>query len=252
MRERAVCLLVALAACATAGPPNATGDDDTTHDASVDSGTTPDGSCQNKTWYRDGDEDMHGDPAMTMMACDQPAGMVAAGDDCDDANPGRHPGATELCDGVDNDCNAGAEPCPSSCSIARRPAPDDAKVYLFCTSSTSYTSARSTCISAGMQLVAIESAAENVWVYNTALSRLGDVDYHIGASDLGGEGVWKWEGGAQFWSGDEGGAPVGGRYSNWESGEPNDSSGEDCAEVRAGARWNDHECSDFLRYVCRN
>jgi hypothetical protein len=41
--------------------------------------------------------------------------------DCDDANPNAHPGATETCDGIDNDCNGtiddgvGAPACPLSC-----------------------------------------------------------------------------------------------------------------------------------------
>ncbi|SEL04266.1 Putative metal-binding motif-containing protein [Stigmatella aurantiaca] len=34
-----------------------------------------------------------------------PAGFVGQTGDCDDANAGRHPGALEVCDGQDNDCN---------------------------------------------------------------------------------------------------------------------------------------------------
>jgi hypothetical protein len=251
MRERALCLLMTLASCATAAPNNG-GDDDPRPDASTtDSGPVPDTSCQSKTWYRDVDQDMHGDPATAMMSCTQPVGMTATGDDCDDANPARHPGAAEICDGVDTDCNAGAEPCPSACSPVRRPVPDDAKVYLFCSGFTSWPTARQTCSNAGFQLVQIETASENAWVYQTALSRLGGEDIHIGGTDSGLEGAWMWEAGPQFWSGGSGGSPVGGRYANWEPGEPNDSGNEDCAEMRDFGEWNDDDCFDSQRYVCR-
>src|SRR6185503_16704845 len=32
------------------------------------------------------------------------------GVDCDDTNPNRYPGNTEVCDGIDNDCNGTADP----------------------------------------------------------------------------------------------------------------------------------------------
>ena len=253
MRERALGLLMTLASCAMAAPPNATGDDDTTPDAStpVDGGPTPDTACQAKTWYRDVDQDLHGDPATAMTSCTQPAGMIAAGGDCNDSNPGVHPGATEVCDGVDTDCNPGAEPCPSLCAPLRRPAPDDGKVYLFCSSFSTYATARATCTNAGFQLVQIESASENAWVYQNVSSRLGGEDVHIGGSDSGVEGSWTWEAGPQFWSGGSGGGPVGGRYANWEPGEPNDDGTEDCAEMRDFGEWNDDDCLDDQRYVCR-
>jgi hypothetical protein len=57
------------------------------------------------TWYEDGDEDGYGVATTTMLACAPPAGFVADGSDCDDANPSANPGTDETCDGTDNDCD---------------------------------------------------------------------------------------------------------------------------------------------------
>ncbi len=59
------------------------------------------------TYYRDNDNDAYGDAAISMDTCltPAPAGFVDNSLDCDDANPDIHPGAPELCDGIDNDCN---------------------------------------------------------------------------------------------------------------------------------------------------
>ncbi|MFH1467067.1 MAG: MopE-related protein [Pseudomonadota bacterium] len=56
-------------------------------------------------WYRDGDGDGYGDPAVSAAGCDQPSGYLAEAGDCDDSDPEIHPGATERCDGVDDDCD---------------------------------------------------------------------------------------------------------------------------------------------------
>ena len=57
------------------------------------------------TWYYDSDGDGHGNANVSFVQCEEPAGFVVDGDDCDDANPVTHPGAPEICDGEDNDCN---------------------------------------------------------------------------------------------------------------------------------------------------
>ena len=58
-------------------------------------------------WYQDADGDGFGDDSISQQACEQPASYVALGGDCDDANAGANPAATEICDDddVDEDCN---------------------------------------------------------------------------------------------------------------------------------------------------
>jgi hypothetical protein len=58
------------------------------------------------TWYRDADGDLYGDPASTVEACDRPSGYRANRRDCDDSAAAVYPGATEVCDSVDNDCDS--------------------------------------------------------------------------------------------------------------------------------------------------
>ncbi len=56
-------------------------------------------------WFRDGDGDGYGDSATTSAACSAPLGYVATSSDCDDRDAFVYPGATEQCDGVDDDCD---------------------------------------------------------------------------------------------------------------------------------------------------
>ena len=57
-------------------------------------------------WYADADADGFGERGATgLLACAQPVGAVASADDCNDDSAVIYPGATEVCDGVDNDCD---------------------------------------------------------------------------------------------------------------------------------------------------
>ena len=60
-------------------------------------------------WYADLDGDTHGDMDSATMACVQPADHTAAAGDCDDTDEDVHPGATETCNGVDDDCDGATD-----------------------------------------------------------------------------------------------------------------------------------------------
>lgn len=97
-------------------------------------------------------------------------------------------------------------------------------------------------------LATATSSLENSIVTSTAAGNQA----WLGGSDGTTEGDWRWvtgpEGlensgaGRQFWSGASGGSAVGGAYTNWNSGEPNDSGGnEDALQLGFGTQgqWND-------------
>jgi hypothetical protein len=83
-------------------------DDDCDGAADADDPDLRDGAPE-RSWLADGDGDGAGDPTATFFGCAPPPGFILAatstGDDCDDADPTRHPVAHERCDDVDQDCD---------------------------------------------------------------------------------------------------------------------------------------------------
>ncbi|WP_459212748.1 Ig-like domain-containing protein [Aquimarina rhabdastrellae] len=61
----------------------------------------------NKQYWRDADGDGYGDPNAQgpFSICHIPNGYVANALDCDDSNASLHPNASDVCDGIDNDCD---------------------------------------------------------------------------------------------------------------------------------------------------
>ncbi|MEN8184474.1 MAG: MopE-related protein, partial [Myxococcota bacterium] len=87
-------------------------------DADIDEGDAINAAI----WFADFDGDGYGDPTRTANACAQPPGWVADASDCDDLHDSVHPGAWDVCDGLDNDCDGTSidedfQPQSTSCGI---------------------------------------------------------------------------------------------------------------------------------------
>ncbi len=68
-------------------------------------GAVDDDASDASTWYADADGDGHGGAQFSVLECAAPAGYVGSQDDCDDLDATSYPGAIEVCDDADNDCD---------------------------------------------------------------------------------------------------------------------------------------------------
>ena len=58
------------------------------------------------TWYQDADGDGFGDPSASVLSCgDAYEGYVTIATDCDDRDASIHPGGSEACNDLDDDCD---------------------------------------------------------------------------------------------------------------------------------------------------
>jgi len=189
-------------------------------------------------WYADADGDGYGDSTDSVADCGTPTGRVSDPTDCDDGDSAVNPGATDSCDGADNDCSGLADDtgtCP--CAVEH----DGDRPYLFCETALDWNSASSSCATYGYHLVSIADSTENDWV-DAAVDSYSTEKWWIGLNDQSSEGTWAWDGGESV------------TYTNWASGEPNDSGGdEDCVQLNRfhpDTTWNDEPCASSFRYVC--
>lgn len=109
----------------------------------------------NKTFLYDLDGDGWG--SIEVIACKMPEGTTTISGDCDDTNPSVNPGADEVCDGIDNDCDGSVDfPIPFDMPAISCGSPEIprklSKIFKFCfetnpsyPSKTTYTCADYSC-----------------------------------------------------------------------------------------------------------
>lgn len=176
-------------------------------------------------------------------------GTGAAGSDGGPCTPTN--GGVEICDGRDNDCNGTIDEagCPTRCSGRAY----GGHGYMYCINSNLYwDGCHSACIAAGMDFIVVGSAGENSFVGQWVASKHGSA--WLGATDEVTEGTWLWADRTQFWSGDFSGSAVGGAFTFWASGQPDNggTSGpdSDCLMIATSGLWYDQRCADFVDYIC--
>ena len=87
-------------------------------DDDCDGAVDEDDAVDAGTWYADTDSDGYGDAGVASVACAAPSGTVADATDCDDADPAVNPAATEVCNGLDDDCDAAIDDADSSLDLS--------------------------------------------------------------------------------------------------------------------------------------
>lgn len=140
-------------------------------------------------------------------------------------------GPRALCDGTPDGF------CPCDTVV------NEGRTYLFCPATVAWPEARAHCESFGYDLVRIDDAAEQEFVWSVQGARGGDA--WIGLHDRDGEGAWVWSDGTEL-----------GGFAHWADEQPDAGEGEvdeDCVEIIAAEAggWNDRDCAiDYLDYIC--
>jgi hypothetical protein len=71
-------------------------------------------SCNSQNWYSDMDNDGFG-AGSAITSCDQPPNTVTNNTDCNDTDMAIHPGAIEICNNIDDNCNNSIDENVSVC-----------------------------------------------------------------------------------------------------------------------------------------
>jgi spore coat protein CotH len=206
----------------------------------------------------------HGDPQRTLDAFDRVASFIGRrraeistwlpcliggavdtdGDgfdactvDCDDRSSGIHPGATELCNLVDDNCN-GVLDDDATCPRCLDEEGPSGQHFSLCFDRVSWIEARQRCLTAGSDLASIHDAETEMHLSGALVNRLHANQGWIGLNDRDTEGTFVWSDGSPldflFWSGD----------SPKPQGDP-----EDCV-LMSSPGWSDVPCEVPAYFVC--
>jgi len=94
-------------------------------DDDCDGDTDEDDAIDVETWYADVDDDGYGDPLDSVTSCSAPTGYQSDDTDCDDTDATVYPGAAEVCDGIQTDCDRTDDGCDGACDAGDAAGGDD-------------------------------------------------------------------------------------------------------------------------------
>ena len=204
-------------------------------DAGSDVGDSED--CTATELYRDADDDGFGLDQEVIRMCPPVEGYVEQAGDCNDDVAAINPTADEVCDEIDNDCDARIDEWSpsngecSGCALGEH----EGSSYWFCPEPLPWGDARNDCIARGGDLVVVESLAEHTYV----AAELPIEDHWLGLHLLS-DGSWVWT---------DGSAPD---FEQWARGLPS-TDGSGCGKFGADydLQWADDWCDESpMAYVC--
>ncbi|MCC6553222.1 MAG: C-type lectin domain-containing protein [Polyangiaceae bacterium] len=150
-----------------------------------------------------------------------------------------YPGAPEVCNFADDDCDGVWDDDPSCPQCVTQPA-SGGGTLAFCFVPAPWTAAEADCVAQGGHLVSIHDGATQDEVAQGAYAIAGG-EWYIGLGDEAVEGDYVWTDGTPA------------DFTWWAGGEPNNAGNEDCVHLAswAGGMWNDIPCDSPQRYVCK-
>ena len=136
-------------------------------------GMIDDEATNASTYYLDYDGDGYGSDSFSTVSCDQPTSYVGNNDDCDDTNADIFTAQTEICDGIDNDCN-GIVDDPSLLTFETYYLDDDGDGYgdasnsiSACTATTGYVATTKIVMTAMSTLTQTQAVEHRAKTYST-------------------------------------------------------------------------------------